>query len=173
MEALWQELDTFIPEVAVIWRTILRLIAAIVLGGLVGFEREFRGQAAGLRTHMLVALGSCLFALVVCDVTSDPTDIAQLVKGVAAGIGFIGGGAILKLAADREIKGLTTAAGIWLTAAIGVAVGVGKPFMAAVATLLSLVVLGIMLRIEKHIQIDPEVGSDAINQKEKVNPEAG
>lgn len=160
MDTLWHEMALLIPPSDVAWRTILRLTAAILLGGLVGLEREYRGQAAGLRTHMLVALGSALFGLAVCDADANSTDVAEVVKGVAAGIGFIGGGAILKLAADREIKGLTTAAGIWLTAAIGVAVGVGKPFLAVVATILSLGVLSAMKRVERRLDTSGTLHDD-------------
>lgn len=107
----------------------LRVLAAIVLGGLVGFEREFSDQPAGFRTHILVSLGAMLFTVVGAygisdfaaeDINFDPTRIAAQ---VVSGIGFLGAGAILR--EGLNVKGLTTAAALWVTAAIGVAVGFG------------------------------------------------
>lgn len=121
-----------------------RLITAVVLGGVIGWEREIRGRAAGLRTHMMVALGSALFTLIPLE--SGHTDLAAIVKGVAAGIGFLGAGAILKVIEEREIKGLTTAGSIWFTAAMGVACGAGKMWVALTATLLSVVILALVVR---------------------------
>jgi putative Mg2+ transporter-C (MgtC) family protein len=121
-----------------------RLLTAVVLGGVIGWEREIRGRAAGLRTHMLVALGSALFTLVPLE--SGSQDLANIVKGVAAGIGFLGAGAILKLTAEREIKGLTTAGSIWLTAAMGVACGAGKMWIALASIVLSIVILAVVAR---------------------------
>ncbi|MFP5352979.1 MAG: MgtC/SapB family protein [Actinomycetota bacterium] len=107
----------------------LRVLAAIVLGGLVGFEREFSDQPAGFRTHILVSLGAMLFTVVGAygvsefaadDINFDPTRVAAQ---VVSGIGFLGAGAILR--EGLNVKGLTTAAALWVTAAIGVAVGLG------------------------------------------------
>src|SRR4051812_1944738 len=106
-------------------RVTVRLVAAMVVGLIAGWDRERRGKAAGLRTHMLVSLGATVFVLS-CSVSGLPmTDISRVIQGVAAGIGFIGAGAILKSAPTREVHGITTAASIWMTAAAGVATGVG------------------------------------------------
>lgn len=123
----------------------VRLLMAAVFGGLIGFERQWRGKAAGLRTHMLVALGAALF--VVSQFDGTPDSGSRVVQGVAAGIGFIGAGAILK---DQQhaVKGLTTAADIWLTAAIGVAAGLGRGATALLATALALVILAVVPRVE-------------------------
>jgi putative Mg2+ transporter-C (MgtC) family protein len=127
----------------------LRLAAAAVLGGLVGVERELVGKAAGLRTHMLVSLGAALFVLAPAEGGLQEGDVSRIIQGVAAGIGFIGAGTILKRAESGEIEGLTTAASLWLTAAIGVAVAVGPlwlPALSVVGALLILYVLGIVQR---------------------------
>jgi putative Mg2+ transporter-C (MgtC) family protein len=104
---------------------IIRLVTATLLGGLLGAEREFERKAAGLRTHMLVALGAALFIIAPEQAGLGEGDLGRIIQGVAAGIGFIGAGTILKQTDRGEIKGLTTAASIWLTAAIGVAAAIG------------------------------------------------
>src|SRR5918993_812108 len=98
---------------------IVSLVTAGLLGGLLGAERESEGKPAGLRTHMLVALGAALFVVAPSQAGLAVGDIGRIIQGVAAGIGFIGAGTLLKLTEREEIKGLTTAASIWLTAAIG------------------------------------------------------
>src|SRR5687768_5139230 len=111
----------------------IRLITAALLGGLLGAERESVGKAAGLRTHMLVALGAALFVIAPQEAGLGEGDVGRIIQGVAAGIGFIGAGTILKLTDREEIKGLTTAASIWLTAAIGIATAVGPLWVAIVS----------------------------------------
>jgi putative Mg2+ transporter-C (MgtC) family protein len=94
-------------------RICTRLLVAVALGGLLGYEREAVGAAAGLRTHMMVAVGSALFVLVPQQAGMPMEDISRVIQGIAAGIGFLGAGAILKQKEVQAIKGLTTAAGIW------------------------------------------------------------
>jgi putative Mg2+ transporter-C (MgtC) family protein len=121
----------------------------LIAGGLIGYQRERVGKAAGLRTHMMVSMGTALF-IIAGEATGLGNDaMARIVQGVAAGIGFLGAGAILKLEEQRAIKGLTTAAGIWMTAALGVAIGLGHLGMAAIAVVLALVVLAALLPLEK------------------------
>ena len=100
-------------------RAVGRLVVAILLGAVLGFERERRGRAAGLRTHSLVALGAALFTVVPMLFGATAADLAQVVKGLAAGVGFLGAGAILKGSEQGDVQGLTTAANIWLTVAGG------------------------------------------------------
>lgn len=122
-----------------------RLVMAALLGGLLGFEREHSGKAAGIRTHMLVCMGAALFVLVPSQVAGGSGEMGRVIQGIAAGIGFIGAGTILKGAGDEsQVKGLTTAAGLWLTAAIGVAVGTGLEATAVLSTLLALLILGVV-----------------------------
>lgn len=122
----------------------VRLVLAVLLGGVLGYERESQGKAAGLRTHMLVSLGAALFVI-----GADPTGtfneaMSRVIQGVVAGIGFLGAGTIIKSASLSNIRGLTTAAGLWLTAAMGVAIGLGQEVIAIMTTLLALIILHLM-----------------------------
>jgi putative Mg2+ transporter-C (MgtC) family protein len=128
-------------------RVCVRLAVALTLGALLGYERESSGAAAGLRTHMLVSLGSALFVLVPFQAGMAVEDISRVLQGVTAGIGFLGAGAIIKLR-NEEIKGLTTAAGIWVTAAVGVAAGMGLEATAVLSALFGWIVLA-LLRLSK------------------------
>ena len=122
-------------------RVCLRLLVALALGALLGYERESVGAAAGLRTHMLVSLGAALFVLISQQAGVESADMTRVVQGVIAGVGFLGAGTILKGDAESQVKGLTTAAGIWMTAAIGVAAGLGRETTAVLSTLLALAIL--------------------------------
>lgn len=125
-----------------------RLLMAALLGGLLGFEREHSGKAAGIRTHMLVCMGAALFVLIPSQVDGGSGEIGRVIQGIAAGIGFIGAGTILKGAGEEnQVRGLTTAAGLWLTAAIGVAVGIGLEATALLSTLLALLILNVVPRV--------------------------
>lgn len=122
-------------------RVIVRLVASMLLGGLLGLERQAVGKAAGLRTHMLVALGATLFVLIPMEAGANTDGLSRVIQGLVAGIGFLGAGAILKIDEAGQIKGLTTAAGIWLTAAVGMAVGAGWIWPAIFGTLLAFAIL--------------------------------
>ncbi|MEH6434804.1 MgtC/SapB family protein [Massilia sp. DD77] len=127
-----------------ITRIVVRLLVALVLGGLLGYERESVGASAGLRTHMLVSLGAALFVLIPLQAGMGIQDLSRVLQGIVAGIGFLGAGAILKQTDKDDIKGLTTAASVWLTAAIGIAAGMGREATAVLSTLFALVVLAIL-----------------------------
>jgi putative Mg2+ transporter-C (MgtC) family protein len=124
-------------------RVVLRLVIAALLGGLLGLQREHIGKAAGIRTHMLVAAGSALFVLVPVQSGMDPEGISRVLQGLLAGIGFLCAGSILKLANEEQVRGLTTAAGLWMTAAIGMAAGLGRETTAVLSTLLVLAILSL------------------------------
>ena len=148
MSSVWQQIsNTFVAEfsdlkdVSEITTLIIRLLMAALLGGILGFAREQRGKAAGIKTHMLVAIGSALFVLIPQQAGLSEAELSRVVQGIIAGIGFLGAGAILKGPDEKDLKGLTTAAGIWLTAAIGVAAGLGREASAILCTLLALVIL--------------------------------
>ena len=148
MGVWWQEVGNTVrqefsdlPDVAGVTRITLRLLIAAILGGILGFEREQKGKAAGLRTHMLVALGAALFVLIPQQAGVSDADLTRVLQGLVAGVGFLGAGTIIKGNGEEEIKGLTTAAGIWLTAAIGVAAGMGREATAVLSTLIALVIL--------------------------------
>ena len=163
MDAWWHQVwSTLIAEFADITdakqltQVTVRLLMAALLGAVLGFERELKGKAAGVRTHMLVAIGAALFVLVPRMAGADDAALSRVVQGIVAGIGFLGAGTILK-GKDGDaghVKGLTTAAGLWMTAAIGVAAGMGREATALVSTVLALLVLGVMPwvvdRLEKH-----------------------
>jgi putative Mg2+ transporter-C (MgtC) family protein len=158
METFWQQLckvlaEDFsdLPDVAEAIRVVLRLLIAALLGGLLGWEREATGKAAGLRTHMLVALGAALFVLVPQRAGMKIEDLSRVIQGIAAGIGFLGAGAILKETEAHRIRGLTTAAGIWLTAAVGLAAGLGRELSAIAGTVLALIILGGLPKVEDWI----------------------
>ncbi|HET9252027.1 MAG TPA: MgtC/SapB family protein [Candidatus Eisenbacteria bacterium] len=152
MDVLWDELTSGIPSWGEFARVLIRLLFSAALGAVVGIQRERTGKPAGLRTHMLVALGSTLFVLVSLEAGMPVADTSRVVQGIATGIGFIGAGAILKLASEREVHGLTTAAGIWMTAAAGVAVGTGRLGIAALSILFTWTILAIVGRVEYRIE---------------------
>ena len=126
----------------------VRLMAAALLGGLLGAQRESVGKAAGLRTHMLVALGAALFVVGPAEAGLAQGDLGRIIQGVAAGIGFIGAGTILKRSDTEEIKGLTTAASIWLTAAIGVSAAVGPLWVPVLSAFSAWIILSMLGKIE-------------------------
>jgi len=142
-------------------RVALRLLVATTLGAVVGYERERHGKTAGLRTHMLVALGVALLIVSAEQSGITPSDMSRVLQGLFAGIGFLGAGAILKLDDKERVKGLTTAASIWATAAIAAAAGLGREATAVLATVLTYVILAVLLRLEKRMARDvpPDEGA--------------
>jgi putative Mg2+ transporter-C (MgtC) family protein len=140
---------TDIGDGASIVRIVVRLLVAVVLGGVLGWERESVGAPAGLRTHMLVSLGSALFVLIPLQAGMKMEDLSRVLQGVTAGIGFLGAGAILKQRDRNDVRGLTTAASIWLRAALGVAAGMARQATALLSTLFALVILAILRRWSK------------------------
>ena len=141
-----------IPDIAEAVRIVLRLSMAVILGAAIGYEREHQGKDAGLRTHILVSLGAAIFVLVPLQSGMPAAEVSRVMQGIIAGIGFLGAGAIIKIDKDREIQGLTTAASIWMAAAIGIAAGMGREAMAVVSTLISIFVLSVLGRLEKKIR---------------------
>ena len=129
-------------------RVVLRVIVAALLGALLGAERERAGKAAGLRTHMLVALGAALFVLFPAESGMQIADLSRVIQGVATGIGFIGAGTILKRTDSESVEGLTTAASIWLTGAIGMAVGAGQVWLSALCAISAWVILFGLAKLE-------------------------
>lgn len=144
----------YLPSAIEVARVAVRLLLAAILGGVLGFERQRRGKAAGLRTHMLVAVGTALFTIAPIQAGMSIADVSRILQGIAAGVGFIGAGAILKRTDQEEIKGLTTAAGIWLTAAVGAAVGLGSLWVPVLGALFALAILSTLRYIE--LRIDPD-----------------
>ncbi len=151
MKELWQQIwATLVAEFSDVWSVqeisviIIRLTVAAVLGGALGYERASRGKSAGLRTHMLVAIGSAIFILVPKQAGATDADLARVIQGLVAGVGFLGAGNIIKSRSELEIRGLTTAATIWLAAAIGMAAGMGREGTALLSTVLAIAILAIV-----------------------------
>lgn len=147
----WQEIGTTLqeefsdlPSIPQVVRVFVRLLLAAILGGALGFEREQKGKAAGIRTHMLVALGSALFTFIPEQLRMKVADMSRVLQGVIAGVGFLGAGTIIKGKDEEDVQGLTTAAGIWMTAAIGVAAGMGRESSAVLSTILALIILALV-----------------------------
>ncbi len=130
-------------------RVALRLGVALLLGAVLGYGRERIGKAAGLRTHMLVALGAALFVLAPIEADVSVEHLTRVIQGLTTGIGFLGAGAILKMAEERKISGVTTAASIWITAAVGMAVGMGLLWPAIFAVILGVFTLYMMRWVER------------------------
>lgn len=128
----------------------LRLIIAMMLGGIIGLERDYRAKDAGFRTHFLVAVGSALFTLISMYGFEDGVkDTSRVAAQVVSGIGFLGAGLIVFQ--KNVIRGLTTAAGLWVTAAVGMACGTGQYFMAVLTTALMLVGLEVLSHFVPHL----------------------
>lgn len=124
-----------------------QLVVAALLGGVIGFEREYTGKSAGLRTYALVSLGACLFSLLSLAFVGNPNfDPARVLSQIVVGVGFLGAGLII--VQGSKVRGLTTAAGLWVTAAIGAAVGLRLYFIAAISVILTLLILWGLRKIE-------------------------
>lgn len=130
----------------------IRLLIAVVLGGVLGVERQIHGRWAGVRTHMMVALGAAIFTIAaITTAPDDPNEVTRVIQGIAAGIGFLGAGTILKLSTEIEVKGLTTASSIWLAAALGTVAGMGEYALAISSGLMSVLVLAILRPLTKAV----------------------
>lgn len=152
MDLLWQELTNGMPDLRNFATVLIRLIAATVLGGIVGIQREKAGKPAGFRTHIIVGLGTALIVVACSRGGMDNDGLSRVIQGIVTGIGFIGTGSILKVERERDIRGLTTAAGLWLTAAVGVAAGLGTIGIAIIGTVLGLLVLAVEGAVESRAE---------------------
>lgn len=135
---------------------IIRMLVAALVGGVIGYERELRGKVAGIRTHLLVALGACLFMIIsqYGFTGADKFDAARVAASVVGGLGFLGGGIIMK---NRHVSGLTTAAGIWVTGAIGMTAGAAMYELTAVCSVL------LLLCAEAAHHLDVKLGEKQVN----------
>lgn len=154
-----------VNDLAQLTRIIVRLLLAALLGFALGYEREHKGKAAGARTHMLVAIGSALFILVPQQSAMTPDGLTRVIQGLLAGVGFLCAGSILKAGRDEtQVTGLTTAAGLWTTAAIGQACGLGREVTAVISTVLALVVLALVPHFTRAVEMTiggPKASSNA------------
>lgn len=130
---------------------LLRAFIAVVCGAAIGLEREIRDKSAGLRTHMLVCLGACLFGMLGMELAAGyKADILRLAQGLLIGVGFLGAGVIMREGAS--VKGLTTAAGIWVMGAIGLSIGVGSYYIAFVGTVFTLLTVALFGKAEGWVK---------------------
>jgi len=150
MVLFWEEIFSGPTDAVHYVRVFVRISLACLMGGIVGWERHQEGKAGGLRTHMLVALGSAIFVLIPQEAKMEPADLTRVIQGVAAGIGFLGAGTILKLGEQHRIEGLTSAASIWLTAAAATAVGAGWIWPAVLGVAWGWVILFLIHRFEQR-----------------------
>jgi putative Mg2+ transporter-C (MgtC) family protein len=154
METWWHDVaKDFIdlPSPGRFLQVTVRLVLAAALGGLIGLNRQRSGKAAGLRTHMLVALGSATLAAAPSAAGVPIEAVTRIVQGIMAGIGFLGGGAILKGSDEQHISGLTTAASLWLTAAVGIVAGLGYGVSALLTAGLGWLILAGLRRVEAAV----------------------
>jgi putative Mg2+ transporter-C (MgtC) family protein len=149
-------------------RVAWRLGCAVFLGSLIGIEREWMRKAAGLRTHATVALASATFVLVLIESGATASDVSPVVQGIAAGVGFLGAGTILKGDSAQTIQGLTTAATIWLTAAVGASAGAGHIDLAVISVIAALLTLSIFALVERLMgTATPETGDQGSQIREQ------
>ena len=151
LDVLWQELTFGLHDSTRLGHVVIRLLAATVLGGLLGIQRETTHKPAGLRTHMLVSLSTASFIIACSSAGLSLEGFSRVIQGIVTGVGFIGAGTILKLSQEHEIKGLTTAASLFMTAAIGVTVGLGSLGIGMMITAIAVIVLSLG-GIEKKIE---------------------
>ena len=148
-----------LPDIATMTVILVRVLAAAMLGGIIGWERERKGRAAGLKTHILVSVGSALFVLAPEVAGISGGDNTRVMQGIVSGIGFLGAGAILR--DGMRVEGLTTAAGIWMTAAIGMAGGMGQEMLALLTTLLAWLVVAAVPKLMSRMPAHRDGGADA------------
>ena len=151
LDVFWQELTNGLHDSKQLARVVIRIMAAAILGAIIGLQRESTHKPAGLRTHMLVSLSTAVFVISSAALGLSTEGVSRVIQGIVTGIGFIGAGSILKVSDQHEVKGLTTAASVWMTAAIGVTVGLGSLGIALIVTALALLILS-LARIERRVE---------------------
>lgn len=149
------------------WDQAGQIVLAALLGGVIGFERDLHGHSAGLRTNILVAVGSCLFTILSISgfpIRGNAQDTARIAAQIVTGIGFLGAGVLVQGRRNR-VRGLTTAATIWQVAAVGMAVGVGSYFLALFTTLFSVAVLVLLHPVSKWLERRARGTDSSFNQE--------
>jgi putative Mg2+ transporter-C (MgtC) family protein len=156
-----QEAGWLVALQSLSWDAALRIGIAAVLGAIVGLERVWKGHPAGLRTNLLIAISSCLFTILSIEgfpLQGSAQDTARVAAQIVTGVGFLGAGAVLH--SRGSVRGLTTAASIWLVAAIGMAVGTGLYFLAIFTTLLSIGLLILLRPLSRRLELQAEERSE-------------
>ena len=154
-----EELLGTLPSARDLARILMRLIAALAVGALIGYQREQMGKAAGLRTHMLLSMGSALLVVAALEFGMENIAVSHVIEGLVTGMGFLGAGAIMKIQQEQEIRGLTTAAGIWMTAAASITIGLGQIVIGLIAGVLAWLVLEILGRLDPVRKAGPPHGN--------------
>jgi putative Mg2+ transporter-C (MgtC) family protein len=160
MDDFWNEILKDLPTASQLGVVSFRLCLAGLLGAIPGLQRERSGRAAGLRTHMMVSVGAAVFVIAAIEAGASIGDTTRVIQGLATGIGFVGAGAILKSKEDQEIRGLTTAASVWLTAGIGTAVGLGRLWLPVLGAVLAIIILSVLQPIADAISPPPSKRMD-------------
>jgi putative Mg2+ transporter-C (MgtC) family protein len=152
MEMILNELGSGWPDAQQLTCVVIRVLAAALLGAMVGIQRERAGKPAGVRTHMLVSMGGALLVIACLESGMESDAMSRVIQGLVTGIGFLGAGSILKKADQHEVEGLTTAAGIWMTSAVGIAVGLGRYGAAAIGMVLTVIVLSVLGAVTRRLE---------------------
>ena len=143
------------PSSHILLVSVVRLGLAALLGAVMGLQRERVHSTAGLRTHMLVSVGAAFFVLAAIEAGASATDVSRVIQGLVAGVGFLGAGAILKIGDRAEVHGLTTAASIWMTAAVGTGAGLGHIWLPVLGAVFGWIILGPIGRLERRTPPPP------------------
>jgi putative Mg2+ transporter-C (MgtC) family protein len=151
MEILWEELTVGLPDSRQLIHVVIRLLASVILGAIIGYQRERVGKPAGLRTHILVTLGTTIFVLACTGYGMSSDGVSRVIQGIITGIGFVGAGSIIKSDKEGSVQGLTSSAGIWVAAGIGIAVGLGGLGLALMSTFLAFIILTFVNSLEYRI----------------------
>jgi putative Mg2+ transporter-C (MgtC) family protein len=155
MDQFWTELQNELPSTYEMLSVSFRLCLAAILGALPGIQRERLGQAAGLRTHMMVSVGAAIFVMAAIEAGASIADTTRVIQGLVTGIGFVGAGAIMKSKENLEVHGLTTASSIWLTAGLGTAVGIGRVFLPVLGSIVAVLILSLFAWISDRVGPPP------------------
>jgi len=155
----------FFPGAADTLISLAKLLFALACGAAIGWEREMHEKAAGLRTHMLVSAGACLFAILGLEFLGEgrQADFLRVAQGIMMGVGFLSGGVIFR--EGPLVRGLTTAAGLWVIAAIGLSVGMGDFALAAIATVLCFVVVSVLAKAERRAKLHHAGGPEQTDKE--------
>src|SRR5688572_15952709 len=175
LQHFWQGLTgdfLDLPDGAQVGQIVGRTLVAAILGGLLGYEREQKGKAAGLRTHMLVALAAAFFVIIPQQAGMSHAEISRVLQGLAAGVGFLGAGSIIKQSEQGHVLGLTTAAGLYVTTAIGIAAGMGREVTAILGTGIAVVVLLVLPRLEHSPHGRVTGNDDSLTPPTEQGPQA-
>jgi putative Mg2+ transporter-C (MgtC) family protein len=161
-----------LADVRDVTRLLVRVFLAVILAAIIGYEREARGSTAGLRTHIILALGVALLIVAAQQSGMASEDVSRVIQGVFAGIGFLGAGAIVKQSNSNQVRGLTTAASLWTTAGVATACGLGADSTAIVGTVIAVIVLSVLLRIERR-SARMHRGGDALPEEKSAPSDVG